>query len=124
MDNWGLMGILETARIKNEKLGVTGMLLYKGGNFMQMLEGKKEDVLALFDTILLDRRHYGVVKISACEIEYRNFSNWSMGFKNMDDNEGLPDFGHYVQESLLNRKFQEDSQFAYQFMLTFNEMNR
>ena len=38
-----LLLLLEKARENNSRLGITGMLLYKEGNFMQMLEGGKED---------------------------------------------------------------------------------
>ena len=44
-----LQALLEQARQKNAKLGVTGMLLYKDGNFMQVLEGEKETVRKLGD---------------------------------------------------------------------------
>ncbi len=118
-----LLQMLDQARSKNEKLGVTGMLLYKGGNFMQMLEGEKEIVVELFDTIRRDIRHHNVIQIKVGEIESRSFPNWSMGFTDMDTCEGLPKFDGYVQESLLDRKFRDDAKFAVQFMLTFNELN-
>jgi len=115
--------MLECARIKNERLGLTGLLLHKGGNFMQMLAGEKETVLDLYETILQDPRHRDVMKVHADEIEVRNFPNWTMGFTDMETCEGLPEYGTLVQQSLLDRKFHEDSKFAYQFMLTFNELN-
>jgi hypothetical protein len=40
---------LEQSRENNLRLDVTGMLLYKGGNFMQMLEGEKDAVLGLYE---------------------------------------------------------------------------
>ena len=42
------IGILRSAREHNEKSGVTGMLLYRDGNFMQVLEGPAGVVDSLF----------------------------------------------------------------------------
>ena len=47
-----LVEILNVSREKNARLNITGLLLYKDGNFMQLLEGRKEDVLALYDVIV------------------------------------------------------------------------
>ena len=53
MNDDELLFMLEQAREKNLRLGLTGMLLYKNGSFMQMLEGDKQTVLDLYDTIRL-----------------------------------------------------------------------
>lgn len=55
-----LTDILEKARIKNNKLGVTGMLIYHDREIMQILEGDKSTVLNLFQTIFEDTRHTSV----------------------------------------------------------------
>jgi len=52
-----LLGLLEKARENNQKLGITGMLLYKNGDFMQALEGDEQVVLSLADHIAKDLRH-------------------------------------------------------------------
>jgi hypothetical protein len=118
-----LLELMEQARSKNQRLGVSGMLLYKTGNFMQRLEGEREMVLNLYETILKDPRHRDVFQVHTAEIEERNFPEWSMGFTDMDGCEGLPALRDYLVESLLDRRFHEDSEFAYQFMVTFNEIN-
>src|ERR1700688_667864 len=74
-----LQALLEQARQKNAKLGLTGMLLYKDGNFMQTLEGEKEAVTELVSTIERDARHKGVLVLSRGASEDRLFSNGSMG---------------------------------------------
>jgi hypothetical protein len=60
-----LQTLLEKARQNNAKLNVTGMLLYKDGNFMQALEGDMEVVTKLAGTIERDLRHKGVLILSA-----------------------------------------------------------
>lgn len=39
-----LVPLLQQAREKNQRLNVTGMLLYRDGNFLQVLEGERETV--------------------------------------------------------------------------------
>ncbi|HSM42684.1 MAG TPA: BLUF domain-containing protein, partial [Afifellaceae bacterium] len=44
-----LTEILETSRARNAAAGITGMLLYKDGSFMQLLEGAKTNVLGTYE---------------------------------------------------------------------------
>ncbi|XPF95003.1 BLUF domain-containing protein [Colwellia sp. RE-S-Sl-9] len=80
-----LIGILEKARIKNNKLGITGMLIYHDREIMQILEGDKSTVLNLFQTIFEDSRHTCVDVFYKGEIKERSFSDWSMAFKSLDE---------------------------------------
>ena len=52
-----LVQLLEASRENNSKIGVTGMLLYKEGNFMQLIEGPEESVRSLHAKISIDPRH-------------------------------------------------------------------
>ena len=72
--------LLEAARLKNARLGVTGILLYIGGNFLQVLEGESLDVSALYGAIVRDSRHARVKEISRRRIVTREFPDWHMGF--------------------------------------------
>ena len=72
--------ILETARTKNAGRNVTGLLLFDGMNFMQLLEGPSEEVEALFDTIVADDRHGDIVRIVSETGVNRQFPGWSMGY--------------------------------------------
>ena len=119
-----LLFMLEQAREKNLRLNVTGMLLYKSGSFMQMLEGDKKTVLDLYDTITVDNRHKGVITIMTGDIKERNFKDWSMGFCNMDKVLDAPALDDYVNDNLVFHQFHDDSQNAYRFMVKFNEVSR
>ncbi|WP_022728487.1 BLUF domain-containing protein [Fodinicurvata sediminis] len=79
-----LVDILRTSRRNNRKRGITGMLLYVEGNFMQVLEGPKAEVSALKKTIGNDTRHHGMTEILNLPAEKRLFDNWSMGFRRLD----------------------------------------
>ena len=118
-----LLLLLEKARENNSRLGITGMLLYKEGNFMQMLEGEKKTVLELYDAIKKDERHKDIVTIVSGDIKERNFENWTMGFYDMNKAGDFPRYDDYIKENLTLQSFQDDSQFAYSFMTQFNEMN-
>ena len=80
-----LQKILLTSIHNNSKKNITGLLLYDQGAFCQILEGKEEDVHALFSRILKDDRHTNVIKIFDDEIMVRDFSSWSMNYINLDD---------------------------------------
>ena len=118
-----LIALLEQSRAKNLNLGVTGILLYKSGNFMQMLEGEKDTVLGSYETIRHDDLHRNVINIIGDAIKHRNFEHWSMGFCNMDKIRDLPNFSGYIDQSLTSRIFQAEAKFAYKFMVSFNRGN-
>jgi hypothetical protein len=68
----------------NAKIGVTGMLLYKDGNFMQLIEGPGEPVRALHAKISIDPRHRGLMTLLQGHQEKREFQDWAMGFQSLD----------------------------------------
>lgn len=73
--------ILQTARINNLKLGITGMLLYSQGSFVQLLEGEEGKVKETFNKISLDPRHNNVQLVIEANATNRYFPQWQMGFK-------------------------------------------
>jgi len=123
MDQDELLLLLKEARENNHKLGVTGMLLYKEGNFMQILEGERHVILELYDMITKDSRHKNVIKIMTGDIKKRNYAEWSMGFFNMDKAGDFPKYNEYIDTNLTLRSFQNDAKHAYKFIMRFNEIN-
>jgi hypothetical protein len=77
-----LSGILTSARLKNELLGVTGMLLYHEGSFLQILEGEESVVDGLYKRITKDTRHHACNVLMRSYIDRRSFGEWRMGFIN------------------------------------------
>jgi hypothetical protein len=73
-------GILATARRNNAQAGVTGSLIFNSGGFAQVLEGRPEDVGAIFEKIQRDERHSDVLVLECRDVATRTFPNWSMGF--------------------------------------------
>ena len=75
-----LADLLRMARINNDRLGVTGLLLYIDGGFLQVLEGERTVLHDLYGAISQDPRHWDA-KLLVDQASPRNFGNWSMGFK-------------------------------------------
>lgn len=75
--------ILEQSRRNNPHLGVTGLLCYSGDVFIQVLEGGRDGVCDLFNTIVRDDRHTGVRILLFDEIAARKFGGWTMGQANV-----------------------------------------
>lgn len=72
--------LLSNSRQRNRLNGVTGVMLYAGGAFMQYLEGPKSAVTQTFERIKADRRHYGIMELIRMDIPKREFKDWTMGF--------------------------------------------
>ncbi len=72
--------LLTKSRAANEAVGVTGLLLYHDGNFIQALEGPKKCVEAVLQRIEKDPRHGNVLVLIQEEDEERVFGDWSMGY--------------------------------------------
>ena len=71
--------ILAQSRAHNPKLGITGILFYSHDLFLQVLEGSRDAVCELYNTIVRDERHDHVRILSYEEIAERRFGNWTMG---------------------------------------------
>lgn len=75
-----LYALLRQSRRDNAALGVTGMLVYHAGKFLQLIEGEQAVITDLYNTIAKDRRHQEVDKIWDAPLKARSFSDWSMAF--------------------------------------------
>ena len=78
-----LAAILRKSRQHNPHSGVTGLLCLSGGIFLQVLEGGRSQVSALYNRIACDPRHHDVVLLSFDEIAERRFAGWAMGQVNL-----------------------------------------
>ena len=75
--------ILEQSRARNPKLGITGILCFSENLFIQVLEGGRDEVCELYNTIVRDGRHQHVRNLSFEEIRERRFGSWTMGQVNL-----------------------------------------
>lgn len=75
--------ILDTSRAHNLHHGITGVLCYGGGIFLQAIEGGREAVNTLYNHIVSDQRHTDVALLHYEEISERRFGGWTMGTVNL-----------------------------------------
>ncbi|GAB4405548.1 MAG: BLUF domain-containing protein [Bacteriovoracaceae bacterium] len=79
------MELLDKSRKNNDKIGVTGMLIYQSSIFLQLLEGDRESVQKLFNKIKADKRHDQVIILYEGQTEERLFPHWTMAYKKIDE---------------------------------------
>jgi len=76
-----LKKLLLGARTRNKALGVSGMLVFHDGTFLQALEGEQRAINEIFASIVSDRRHRDIdVLHRGPGLDQRIFGDWSMGF--------------------------------------------
>ena len=80
-----LVDLLVDSRARNADRGITGLLLYRAGRVMQMLEGDVDVVRALYDRIRMDVRHQNVTNVWTSTAAERRFPSWTMGFEDLDE---------------------------------------
>lgn len=97
--------LLATSQKNNKSIGITGVLLFIEGCFLQVLEGNEQSVKALYNKIKKDNRHYDLLTIFEGKKEERNFSKWSMGFRNLPliEYKNQTDFEDLSDEDFINK---------------------
>lgn len=70
--------LVRHARIRNRSVGVTGMLLYENGKFLQTLEGPPEGLRMIWSAIREDKRHSHIEILSEHVVSSRLFSDWDL----------------------------------------------
>lgn len=75
-----LQTVLDVSRRNNERVGLTGALLFANQCFAQALEGEREAIEACFERIQIDPRHSDVTVLEFQPVSARDFSAWSMAF--------------------------------------------
>lgn len=79
-------GILAWSRRVNPELGITGVLCFLDGVYMQYIEGEEAALEALFTSIRKDPRHSDVTLLERRAVPRRAFSDWAMSLLEWDDN--------------------------------------
>lgn len=79
-----LLAILTVARRNNQDIGVTGLLLFDGRHFVQVLEGNEDAVRKIFSLIAQDDRHRDLKVLFEEQVGASQFEQWSMGFQAVD----------------------------------------
>ena len=76
-----LVALLHQSRKHNSRVGITGVLLFVRGHIVQVLEGDKQAVEALYERIKQDTKHTNVSLAINRPISQRLFAKWAMGYE-------------------------------------------
>lgn len=79
--------ILASARINNPLDGITGVLIFNGTAFMQILEGSEAAIEGLRSRLESDPRHSNMSVRDTRVIEARTFPYWSMAYLRLESGE-------------------------------------
>ncbi len=117
-----LVELLSKARRNNAALGVTGMLLYHEGSFVQILEGDRGTVEALYAKIADDPRHVEPLLLFRHQEHPRNFGDWTMGFHELlkDGIEPPSGLNRFLQTGATGLSA-DDGQRIYEVLLGFRD---
>lgn len=118
-----LIEMLKGSVQRNTRAGITGLLLYKDGDFMQALEGEEEVVIKLFSKLSRDPRHYRVIPVIHEPIKQRNFPNSAMAFHDLDTAElrKLPAYSEFLNTPLNGDLHAPDITKCQRLLLLFKE---
>jgi hypothetical protein len=95
-----LAELLSVARDLNQRVGLTGMLLYCGQSFLQVLEGESRALEETYARICVDDRHTNLRLLMDAEVAAPLFPDWSMGFDHVDDEELAEELVGYTPATL------------------------
>ena len=78
--------LIETCQRNNARANLTGVLHYNGDHFIQVLEGGRAEISAIYHRIARDNRHTNIILMTCHDVRERLFPHWSMGLhEGMDD---------------------------------------
>lgn len=115
-----LRAIVEECRRFNEGNGVTGLLLYHRGRFLQYLEGERARVLQSYERIKADPRHRDCAIVSVERLEARRFSDFAMAYQRADPADAdVEGFSGLLETAFARKTLEENPEAALQIVLAF-----
>lgn len=103
IDYKDLEDILAEANAQNSALNISGCLIYHNNSFVQILEGRKKDVLHIYEKIKNDNRHHEVTLLWANDVDKRFFKEWHMAYYRPNDS----NLRQFVDDLLLLTELSE-----------------
>ncbi len=93
--------LLSTTANNNQDNNISGLLIHNSGNFLQYMEGKEENVKALYyNKISKDSRHKDPIVVIEKPIENLYFQGYETGFTSVLKTNTMAKLRSYIQ--LLN----------------------
>lgn len=90
--------ILNSSKTWNNEHDITGLLLFSEGNFFQVIEGEKEMIPKLFESIKEDKRHHNIIQIFGKDIHKEAYDGYDSDFVSEDANYDPDKFQHYLDQ--------------------------
>ncbi len=84
-----LASIEAIAKRKNTTLGITGLLFYYQGRFLQLIEGEQDALEQLMSSIEQDNRHTNITRLFDTPQGERHFSQWNMDTFDLEDRQAI-----------------------------------
>lgn len=118
-----LHALLQKSREANLKYGITGMLLYNAGSFMQAIEGPDAAIYQLYRNIQRDKTHHLVTTLIDQPVAERAFPAWSMGFNDLTGlgRPSVEGFTNFLQEWHDRDEYANSASYAKRLLQTFRE---
>jgi hypothetical protein len=118
-----LTELLIKARNRNESLGITGMLVYHEGAFLQILEGDERFVDPLYERITRDKRHTSCALLLRSYTDHRSFPEWGMGFvdTNHEELRSIPGFLDFFDSNFSRETFLSDPAVSRVILMMFRD---
>jgi hypothetical protein len=122
-DKAALKEMLKGSVQRNTQAGITGLLLYKNGCFMQALEGEETVVKALFAKISRDPRHRRVIPLIQEPVAQRYFPNSAMAFRDLEaaEHKNLPGYSEFLNTPLNGDLYAKDIPKCQKLLLLFKQ---
>ena len=99
------------------------MLLFREGQFLQLLEGPEREVKSVYEIVKRDPRHTALKVLLSEEVAERQFSQWTMGFERLDEVWSVPRAWTSILEDGLNSSsLTENPSRAKDLLLTFQHI--
>jgi hypothetical protein len=86
--------ILEVCSVNNKKAEITGVLCQGSGIYMQVIEGKRSAINALYSRIISDKRHNQIELLSFEEVGQRRYGQWSMALVQLSIDDPMVQLAH------------------------------
>lgn len=95
LSNSDLNDLLQVSRRNNARDGITGVLLFNQGRFIQCIEGPVGPILHTYSNIRRDDRHHNILELVNDTVMQRDFSSWTMGWGHLLN----ADFNNLLREN-------------------------
>lgn len=95
---------LSSSKTSNNQNDITGLLLFSEGNFFQIIEGEKNSIIKLFDTIKEDDRHHDIIQIFGKDIHKEAYDGYACDFVLDAADYDKEKFQHYLNQTKVLEK--------------------